>query len=407
MVRNKNHSEMRIVWARDILLDVHLHKTTEIGILQQLAEHGYEVFFVSAHSKQKTSIFQNPRIHVFSVPVGKNLPFVSRFIFTFVQFFYYIYFLIKIKPLFVVVDPDSIYGLLPTLPLYRLLKSKIILDIRSTPTPILNSESKVTIIQRLIDLSFYVAVEIAKKKLDGMTIITDLMKKEICNEFKIDPKWVGVWSSGVSTKLFDYEKFTGKALELRKELGFIDKFLICYHGGFTQSRGLIDTMNAISLLKDSNPAIILFLLGTGSTQTLKDMKELIRDNGLENRIIVHEPVNFRQVPKYVAMCDVGIIPLPNLPQWRNQCPLKLLEYLAMKKVVILTDIPCHREIVGDSECGVYSPSTRPDDIARSIVFAYDNKERLQDWGAKGRFLIENEYTWEKVSEKLENYLRKL
>jgi glycosyltransferase involved in cell wall biosynthesis len=404
MKKSTNVQQRRIVWARNILLDVALHKTTEIGILQHLTERGYEIFFIAAHSKQRNK-FKNPKIHLFSIPVGKSLPLVSRFIFTVVQFFSFPLYLIKVKPCFVIIDVDSIFGLMPMLPICRLLGVKVVLDIRSTQTLIENLYRKVGLHQYLINLTFNTSVGIAKKKLDGMTTITALMKEEICYKFHIDPDWVGVWSSGVSTELFKYEEYVHNGIELRKTLGLTGRFIIGYHGVFAQSRGLMDAVGAISILRNRYPDVVLFLLGTGSIQTIDEMKELIQKDGLQDRIILHEAVDYTQVPKYIAMYDIGIVPLPDLLQWRNQCPLKLLEYLAMKKVVILTDIPCHREIVGDNKCGIYIPSTRPAEIARSIAFAYDNKEKLKDWGASGRVIVQNKYTWERVAEDLENYLR--
>jgi glycosyltransferase involved in cell wall biosynthesis len=404
MKKSTSLQQRRIVWARNMLLDIDLYAKAEIEILHHLTERGYEIFFISGQSKQRYK-FKNSKIHLFSIPVRKSLPLVSRFIFTVVQFFYFPLYLINVKPHFVIIDADSIFGLMPMLPICRLLGVKVVLDIRSTPTPIENLDRKVGLHQYLINLTFNTSVDIAKKKLDGMTIITDLMKKEICNKFHIDPNWVGVWSSGVSTELFRYEEYVHNGIELRKELGLTHRFIICYHGGFSQSRGLMAAINAMVMVRDRYPDAVLFLIGTGSIQTVGDMREAIQNNGLQDIVILHDAVDHVEIPKYIAMCDVGIVPLHDLPQWRHQCPLKLLEYLAMKKVVILTDIPCHREIVGNDKCGIYLSAISPAGIARSIAFAYDNKENLKEWGAKGRVIVKNKYTWERIAENLDDYLR--
>jgi glycosyltransferase involved in cell wall biosynthesis len=396
----------RIVWARNMVLDIDLYAKAEIEILHHLTERGYEVFFISGHSKQ-TYKFKNPKIHLFSIPVGRNLPLKLHFIFGVVQFLSFPFYVIKVKPNFIIIDWDSIFSLMPMLPYLKLLGIKIVVDIRSTPTPIVNLYKKIGLRQYLLNLAFNVSVCIAKKKLDGMTIITDLMKKEICDKFQIDPAWVGVWSSGVSAELFTREEHVRDGIELRERLGLTKRFIICYHGGFTQSRGLMDAISAMSIVRDRYPDTVLFLLGTGSIQIVGDMRRSIQDNGLQDRVILHDAVDHAEVPKYIAMCDVGIVPLLDLPQWRNQCPLKLLEYLAMEKVVILTDIPCHREIVGTDKCGIYMSSISPSGIAMSIAFAYDNKEKLEEWGAKGRVIVKDKYTWGKIAQNLDDYLRRI
>ena len=395
----------RIVWARNMLLDTDLFAKAEIEILQHLTERGYEIFFISGHSKQRYK-FRNSKIHLFSIPTGKNsIPLKLHFIFAVVQFLSFPIYLLKVKPDFVIVDWDSLFSLMPMLPFCRLMGIKFVLDVRTTQTPIRNLYQKVELRQYLLNLAFSTSVCIAKKKLDGMTIITDLMKKEVCNKFHIDPNWVGVWSSGVSAEHFRYEKYVHDGIELRGKFGLTNRFIVLYHGAFSQARGLMDAIGAMLMVKDRYPTAVLFLLGTGSIETVGDMRKAIQHNGLQDRVILHDAVDYAEVPKYIAMCDVGIVPLLDLPVWRNQCPLKLLEYLAMKKAVILTDIPCHREVVGNNKCGIYLSSTSPAEIARSIAFAYDNKEKLKEWGAKGRVIVENKYTWEKIAEDLDDYLR--
>lgn len=395
----------RIVWARDILLDVHLHKTTEIGILQQLADEGFEIFFLSAYSKKRNT-FHNPKLHNYSIHVGSRR-LISRMIFTLTQLFYFPFLLLRAKPNFVVVDEDSIFGLIPSIPLFKLIKSKLIFDIRSTPTPVENTVKQVKGSNNLLAYSFSVSVMLAKRALDGMTVLTDLMADEVCARFGIDRSWVGVWTSGVSESLYNPEKNRAESNRLRKELGLSGQFLVSYHGGFTQSRGLIDAIRALATIKDQYPEVALFFLGSGSTQTIDEMHKIISESKLENRVCIHGTVGYAEVPKYLGMCDVGIIPLPDLPQWRNQCPLKLLEYLAMEKPVIVTDIPGNRALIGASECGIYTSSTQPSEIAKAMVFAYENRQDLKRRGNEAREIIEKTYTWKRVAERLELYLEKV
>jgi len=395
----------RIVWARNMLLDVDLFAKAEIEMLHHLTKRGCEIFLISGYAKQRYK-FRNPKIHLFSIPAGRNsIPLKLHFIFATVQFFYFPIYLLKVKPNFVIVDWDSLFSLILILPFYRLMGIKFVLDIRTTMTPIRNLYQKVGLRQYLLDLAFSASVCLAKKKMDGMTIITDMMKKEICDKFRIDPNWVGVWSSGVPAEPFSYEDHVKDGIELRENLGLTNSFVIFYHGAFSQFRGTMNAINAMSVIKDEYPHVVLFLLGTGPIQTVDEMRRAIQHKELQEKVIIHDAVDYAEVPKYIAMCDVGIIPFLDLPFTRNQCPLKLLEYLAMKKSVILTDIPCTREVVGNEKCGIYLSSTSIAGIAKSIGFAYNNKEKLKEWGAKGRVIVESKYTWEKIAENLEHYLR--
>jgi glycosyltransferase involved in cell wall biosynthesis len=107
------------------------------------------------------------------------------------------------------------------------------------------------------------------------------------------------------------------------------------------------------------------------------------------------------------MCDLGIVPLPNIPDWRYQCPLKLIEYLSMEKPVVVTDIPANREVTGESDFAIYVSSADPEEFAKAIKYAYDNRVRLEEAGVAGREIIEDRYNWRKIAQEFEHYLTKL
>jgi len=280
--------------------------------------------------------------------------------------------------------------------LSRFMKFKVILDIRSTPVGIFGFRGYLKM------LAFYISVHMAKLMFDGITIITSAMKKEVCKNYKLNPESVGVWSDAASIELFTYEKNIRYGLELRKKFGLSDKFIVFYHGALGEKRGIFETVEAMTMIKKEHSSMVLFFLG--NMPTIHKLENFIQKRGIQDKVIIHGAVEYYDVPKYIAMSDVGIVPLPDIPDWRNQCPLKLLEYLAMKKTVIVTDIPANREIVGDKKCGIYVSSCDPIKIAKAIDFAYNNKEKLKDWGELGRTIVIQKYSWDKAAEDLEKYL---
>jgi glycosyltransferase involved in cell wall biosynthesis len=216
---------------------------------------------------------------------------------------------------------------------------------------------------------------------------------------------VGVWTSGVSETLFNPEHYVADRSRFREKLGLNGKFVIFYHGVFSHTRGLMETVDAMKILAPKYPDIIFFLLGTGPLAP--KLEESTQDMVIHKNVIVAKPVGHSAVPRFISMCDVGIIPLPDHPYWRFQSPLKLLEYLAMKKPVILTDIPAHRAIVDEAKCGVYVSSVKPTQIAEAIEYAYRNRHNLEEWGEIGIEIVRKTYTWSKVAKDLENYLNSI
>ena len=76
----------------------------------------------------------------------------------------------------------------------------------------------------------------------------------------------------------------------------------------------------------------------------------------------------------------------------------------MEKVIILSDIPAHRKVIGKEKCGVYISVVTAVKIAESIEFVYRNKKKLKEWGKIGREIVKREYTWQKVAKDLENFM---
>jgi glycosyltransferase involved in cell wall biosynthesis len=305
----------------------------------------------------------------------------------------------RIRPDFIVIEPNEhLLSFLPTHLLYPFKRFKTVLDIRSVPVSRDTEGSR----GFLKTFFFDTCVCLAKKRFDGITIITYSMKNEICKTFHIDPNRVGVWSSGASPTIFNVETHIREASKLRRELGLSGKFIVLYHGVLAPNRGLGETVEAVSTIGKENPSIVFFLLGNGAMSL--GLKAMVQERMVQENVIIHDGVDYADVPKYIAMCDVGIVPLPDLPYWRHQCPLNLLEYLAMKKPVIVSDIPANREIVENGKFGIYVSSTKPAEIAKGIIYAYRNREELKKYGEAAREVVTEKYNWDKVAQSLERYL---
>jgi glycosyltransferase involved in cell wall biosynthesis len=392
----------KVLWVEPshFRLDNSLHKMADLEVSRQLAKRRISTFLVVLKSKSFV-LFRvgTSQVSTISIPI-KYVPIFSSVMYAIAMLFYLPLYIIILKPSYVVAVPDlSIISFIPISFLSKFKKIKFILDIRSVPV---ETFGFIGFLQRFW---FTASIHVAKKFFNGITTITSLMKADISSQYKINPKNMGVWTSGVSTRLFLRKNYISEGIELRTQLGLSNKFIVFYHGVFTASRGLKETVQCIAMLKDKYPDIVFFLLGKGSAASM--LTDLVNTLGLKDNVIIHDPVVYTEVPKFIEMSDACIVPLPDIPYWRTQSPLKLLEYLAMEKVVIITDIHAHRLVIGKNTCGVYVSSVSPSDLAKSIIYVYNNKEQLNEWGKSGRTIVNENYTWEKVTSDLEKYLMSL
>ena len=395
--RNLFSHEKKILWWKPTSGNSALHKMADLEIVTQLARKNNRIYLMVPASKEKMTLPQkNSKVRIISIRM-KSLPFIIPVARSFLLLFYLPICFIAFRLNFIIVEPDvSILSFIPLVILSKLTKTKLILDIRSVPVETFG------FLGFMMNFWFTISVMFAKKYFSGITAITELMKAEVSNRFKINQKKIGVWTSGVSTQLFDPSKYNSNEASFKDKLGVSSKFVVFYHGVFSPTRGLKQSIEAIKILKNSYPDIVLYLLGTGPI--IPALKTLIQKEKLECNVIIHDPVDQKEVPRFINMCDVAILPLPNNQFWRSQSPLKLLEYLAMEKVVILTDIPAHKSVIGKEKCGLYITSIEPMTIAEAIKYAYINRAHLRSWAETGRKMMIAKYTWQSVASDLNAFL---
>ncbi len=395
--KQSNYLKKRIIWVTFLVLDAQLHKTSQFEILGHLAKKGYNTTLIAIQSKSKF-LKKKKQVSVMAIPL-RNIPIITSFVYSILVFLFLPLYTIFSKPDFIITQPTiPITSFISTFPISRLKRIKILLDIRTVPV-------QTGFRGFLHDFLFSTSILAAKQFFDGITIITSSMKEELCRKYNLAPELIGVWSSGVSPSLFNPEIWVPYGLKIRDRLGLKRKFVVFYHGALSPNRGLVETVEAIKLIRRQYPEVVLFLLGSGPLVPV--LKGLVEINNLTSNVIIHDRVDYEDVPKYISMIDVGIIPLPDMHYWRSQSPLKLLEYLAMEKVVVHSDIPAHRDIIGKETCGIYISNINPAEIAKSIIYALHNKGKLKNWGKIGRNIILDGYTWQNVASELESYMHLL
>ncbi len=390
--------KMRIVWLSSLVFGRHT-VTSRTEMVKHLSQLNAKVHLFAISSRKGNPEESDRRFVLFPM---KFVPMITYGLYLLALFFSMPFYVIMKNPNYVITEPNTAMIGFALKLLFPRAKFKVVLDIRSTPLKghVLPSDPKRgTLQQEVVMLLFWLSLVLAKKNFDGITIVTELMKKEVCDRFDVNPELVGVWTGAVSASIFNPRNFDGK--EIKRNLGLGDRFVIFYHGS-VRPKGLVETFKALGLLKTKHQNPVLFLLGKPTFPMF--WKELAQELNIQDSVIFHGNVRYADVPKYIAMSDLPIVPLPDLPNWRHQCPLKLLEYLAMEKAVVLTDIPANREIVGKCKCGIYISSVDPEEIARAITYAYRNQESLGRLGKAGRVIIENKYTWERVAKDLRDYL---
>lgn len=210
---------------------------------------------------------------------------------------------------------------------------------------------------------------------------------------------IAVWTNSVGAIFADFADETKAAL-LRKELGLEGRSAFLYHGALSKGRGIIELVEAFKILRERSVKATLVLLGYGSQK--EEISRYVRVHHLEDVVKLRGPVDHSEVPSYIAACDVGIVPLPDQVRWRYQCPIKLLELLALNKPVIVSDLPAHRWIIGNEPVAIYLKGTDPSAIADGVCTFLRSPNGLDP--TLGKKIIQERFTPEKIVDTLESQI---
>jgi len=302
------------------------------------------------------------------------------------------YLCLKYKPDFVLTDWMSaeLTQLAVFFQRLGILKCKFVHDVRTVPVKEDGGKS-----WRI----YAGSLEFARANFDGVTTITEHLRDEITAKFGIPAQAMAVWTSGV-----DVEHFRPRdAAELRHRLGLEGKFVAFYHGNVQQNRGVAELVEAMDLLRDLSEVYLLVVGGGHEWSTLERIKQEKR----LARVILQPGVPYSEMPEWIAVADLCVAPLPDHPWWRVSSPLKLMEYLAMGKPVLLTEIPAHRAVIPSDEDAFYVPRCHPQDFADGLRRALRERPRSAEMGPRGRDRATSDLTWKGQAAVLKKYLERV
>jgi glycosyltransferase involved in cell wall biosynthesis len=224
----------------------------------------------------------------------------------------------------------------------------------------------------------------AYENCDMLVCISEPLKKLIVSEFDIDASKIIVVPNGVDTSRIDPSNFTAK----REFSGFTIGFV----GSLYSWAGLDNLITIIGRLKGAGLIINLTIVGDGPTKS--SLEKLSTELALNNQIKFLGQQNWTDVPSYIAGFDVcysGQVKFGSGEMYLS--PLKLYEYMAMAKPVIVSAFWDAQCLVEDGKTGfLFEPG---DNVALEevIMHVYKSRSNLIEMGIRAREVVEKNHSW--------------
>ncbi len=169
---------------------------------------------------------------------------------------------------------------------------------------------------------------------------------------------------------------------------------VLYAGTLTPWQGVSELLMAARRCARERP-IRLVLAGPLRRRFRKRLERVITRLKVQDIVELTDALDRPSLARRVEAADVCVAPLRRDVRNKTQgcSPIKLYEYMAAARPVVVTDLPCTREIV-QPDRGVLVHVPRPKALAEAIGGLLDEPERAQALGRAGRAWVTEHATWE-------------
>lgn len=277
------------------------------------------------------------------------------------------------------------------------------------PNIIYTRDHLLTILARITNPSSKIAYEVHQQrtgkigkaiqaiaiKLADLTIpITDHLKLVLQKDIQPDGNYL-VAHDGVKLNRFKTNNIRSK------NDGF---FYVGYVGSISvmgMDKGVSTLIKAVNLI----PNCRCILIG-GRQDEIQKLLKFCQENDINiDKIIFIGQVEPSHVSQHLADADALIIPSPfnNFFAYYSS-PLKLFEYMAMKKPIISSRLPAIQEIMTEGENILFFNPSDFNDLAEKIKIVINKPALCSMLAQKAHNLLIEKYTWQKRAQSILNRL---
>lgn len=228
----------------------------------------------------------------------------------------------------------------------------------------------------------------AARQADAVAVICEGLRDDLIAR-GIGSDKIFVSPNGVDLNLFGNPLAADRAFA--RSLGLEDADTVGFIGSFYDYEGLDDLIAAMPLLLEKRPRARLLLVGGGP------MEEALRAQAAASpaagRIRFVGRVPHDEVDRYYALIDILAYPRKAMRLTELVTPLKPLEAMAQRKLVVASNVGGHRELIEDGVTGTLFPAGDPVALAEALAALF---ARRGDWEGRrdtARLFVERERNW--------------
>jgi glycosyltransferase involved in cell wall biosynthesis len=185
---------------------------------------------------------------------------------------------------------------------------------------------------------------------------------------------------------------------IKKQYGIQnDDIVLCFVGVLNSFTGVREV--ALKLASIDNPRLKALIVGDGASEY--EIRQLQKRYNLQSRLIITGKKPYHEIPYLLAASDVCLLPFHNIDITNKIVPLKIFDYMAMKKPIVSTRLPGVLEEFGEDNGIVYV--NNPADVVEKAMDLV-TQGTVKELGIKAREFVEGK-SWDKITDQFESILK--
>ncbi len=221
----------------------------------------------------------------------------------------------------------------------------------------------------------------------ALVAVSSNLKEHLISEFGIRPERIIVLPNAADPDVFDITKVVRPAAYADvqgKIVGFV--------GGFYPWHGLDLLIRAFQQIAHVVPEAKLMLIGDGPT--MPAIRAQVSQLGLGERVILPGRVSHQELPGYIAMFHIGVMPDSN----EYGSPMKIFEYMALGKPVVVPDYAPLLDVIDDGTEGRVFAAKDIKQLAECMAMLLTDAAAHSRMSAQARNKILAKHNWRKNAE---------
>lgn len=191
-----------------------------------------------------------------------------------------------------------------------------------------------------------------------------------------------VMPNGADPDSFDPGKADGH--RVRAQYGLGDALTIGWAGILREWHGLELLLDAVAAV----PSATLLIVGDGRARTAFERR--VEDLGLTERVVITGRIAHEQMPDYLAAMDIAVVADERTGV---ASPMKLLEYMSMRRAVVAPRTDNIRDLIDEGVDGLLFAPGDGGDLATTVKRLSDDPNLRHVLGARARSKVERERNW--------------